>query len=139
MWMSSLNLHQREALLRLAYNVVVSDGLLDPNEEGMLDEFRAEMGLGAELELEYLELGGIEHVFDDRRSRLIALLNLLKLSYADGAFEIEEECLLKEISQTFAVSAEEFLLLDNWVKRWVGLEAEALSLIDGESIATVGR
>ena len=40
MWLSSLSDDQRHALLRLAYNVVVSDGLLDPNEEGMLEEFR---------------------------------------------------------------------------------------------------
>jgi len=131
MWMSSLSEEQRNALLRLAHNVVVSDGLLDPNEEGMLDEFRREMGLPAVEEIEYLELDGIGEVFDTRRSRIIALLNLLKLSYADGAFEIEEECLLKEISQTFAVPEAEFLLLDNWVKRLVSLESEALNLIEG--------
>ena len=40
MWLSSLEPEQRKALLGLAHNVVVSDGLLDPNEEGMLDEFK---------------------------------------------------------------------------------------------------
>ncbi len=131
MWLSSLSKAQRNALLRLAYNVVVSDGLLDPNEEGMLDEFCREMGLEPVEEIEYIELDGIGEVFDSRRVRIIALLNLLKVSYADGAFEIEEECLLKEISQCFAVSEAEFLLLDNWVKRLVSLEAEALNLIEG--------
>ena len=130
MWLSSLSEEQRNALLRLAYNVVVSDGLLDPNEEGMLDEFCREMGLEPVEEIEYIELDGIGDVFDSRRARIIALLNLLKVSYADGAFEIEEECLLKEISQCFAVSEAEFLLLDNWVKRLVSLEAEALNLIE---------
>ena len=131
MWLSSLSEEQRHALLRLAHNVVVSDGLLDPNEEGMLDEFRREMGLQPMAEIEYLELDGIGEVFDNRRARIIALLNLLKVSYADGAFEIEEECLLKEISRTFAVDDSEFLLLENWVKRLVSLETEALNLIEG--------
>ena len=130
MWLNSLRDEQRQALMRLAHNVVVSDGLLDPNEEGMLNEFRAEMEL-APSEIEYLELDGIEEIFDDRKARVIAILNLLKLSYADGAFEIEEECLLKEISQSFAVPDAEFLLLDNWVKRLVSLETEALNLIEG--------
>ena len=129
MWLSSLSDDQRHALLRLAHNVVVSDGLLDPNEEGMLDEFRREMDINLTGEVEYMELDGIGEIFDSRRSRIIALLNLLKLSYADGAFEIEEECLLKEISQTFAVDDAEFLLLDNWVKRLTTLEAEAESLM----------
>ncbi len=129
MWLSSLSDDQRHALLRLAHNVVVSDGLLDPNEEGMLDEFRREMDINLTGEVEYMELDGIGEIFDSRRSRIIALLNLLKLSYADGAFEIEEECLLKQISETFAVDDAEFLLLDNWVKRLTTLEAEAESLM----------
>jgi len=129
MWLSSLTTEQREALLGLAHNVVVSDGLLDPNEEGMLDEFRREMELKSRNELEYLELDGIESIFDSKKSRFIALINLLRLSYADGAFEIEEECLLKEICRAFAVTDEDFLLLDNWVRRLVSLEDEARNLL----------
>jgi tellurite resistance protein len=129
MWLSSLTSAQREALLGLAHNVIVSDGLLDPNEEGMLDEFRREMELSAAGEVEYLELTGIERVFDSRKSRVIALLNLLRLSYADGAFEIEEECLLKEISRAFQMADAEFLLLDNWVRRMLALEDEARGLM----------
>ena len=129
MWLTSLEPEQRKALLGLAHNVIVSDGLLDPNEEGMLDQFKREMDLNPELESDYLELDGIDEIFVSRQSRVIALLNLIRLSYADGAFEIEEECLLKEIGRTFQVSNEEFMLLDNWVRRLVALEDEARSLM----------
>lgn len=129
MWLTSLEPEQRKALLGLAHNVIVSDGLLDPNEEGMLDQFKREMDLNPELESDYLELDGIEEIFASRQSRVIALLNLIRLSYADGAFEIEEECLLKEIGRTFEVSDEEFMLLDNWVRRLVALEDEARGLM----------
>lgn len=129
MWLSSLSTAQREALMGLAHNVVVSDGLLDPNEEGMLNEFRREMELNPTDHSEYLELDGIEKVFDTRKTRIVVLLNLLRLSYADGAFEIEEECLLKEVSRAFGVTDAEFLLLDNWVRRLLSLEEEALGII----------
>ena len=125
MWLTSLSDDQREALLGLAHNVVVSDGLLDPNEEGMLDDFRREMELTAQEEVEYLELDGIADVFESRQSRVVAVLNLLKLSYADGAFEIEEECLLKEICRAFEIKDDEFILLDNWIRRMIALEEEA--------------
>jgi len=125
MWLSSLTAGQRSTLLRLAHNVVVSDGLLDPNEELMLDEFKREMALKPDADANYIELHGIERIFDSPRSRTIALLNLLKLSYVDGAFEIEEECFLKELSRAFGVDNAEFLLLDNWVRRLVSLEREA--------------
>ncbi|MFU8817762.1 MAG: hypothetical protein ACNA7W_20645 [Pseudomonadales bacterium] len=129
MWLASLLPEQRQALLGLAHNVMVSDGLVDPNEEGMLDEFKREMELHPATEAEYLELAGIENIFDGRKCRVIALLNLIRLSYADGAFEVEEECLLKEISRTFEISDADFLLLDNWVRRLLALETEARALM----------
>ena len=130
MWLSSLSIDQRHALLRLAHNVIVSDGLLDPNEEDMLFELKREMALSDVGEVEYLELDGIQNVFQDRRSRIIVVINLLKLSYVDGAFEIEEECLLKEIARTFDITDQDFLLLDNWVRRLTALEDEVTALFE---------
>ena len=130
MWLSSLSNDQRHALLRLAHNVIVSDGLLDPNEEDMLFELKREMALSDVGELEYLELDGIQNVFQDRRSRIIVVVNLLKLRYVDGAFEIEEECLLKEIARTFDITDQDFLLLDNWVRRLTALEDEVTALFE---------
>ncbi|MAI16849.1 MAG: hypothetical protein CMP94_05670 [Gammaproteobacteria bacterium] len=125
MWLSSFSTDQRHAMLGLAHNVIVSDGLLDPNEEGMLLELKQEMGLSEVEELDYLELEGIQDVFQDKRSRMVVVINLIKLSYVDGAFEIEEECLLKEIASSFDISDNDFLLLDNWVRRLSALEEEA--------------
>jgi len=127
MWLSSLSKKQRQALIGLAHNVVVSDGVLDPNEEMMIDEFKREMALSPKLQPEYLSLEGMEEVFDNRRARIIAILNLLRLSYVDGAFEIEEECLLRDLSRRFDIDDGEFLLLDNWVKRMKTMEDEALA------------
>jgi tellurite resistance protein len=132
MWLSTLKRDQQEAMLRLAHNVIVSDGLLDPNEEGMLEAFRREMGVAKDFQVEYLELEGIEKVFPDRQSRLIVLVNLCKLSYADGAFEIEEECLINEIRKAFDISEGHFALLENWSKRMSLLEAEGAAMLDME-------
>ncbi len=129
MWLAKLTDEQRRALLGLAHNVVVSDGILDPNEEGMLSEFKAEMGYAPDYELDYLPLDGIDGVFESRASRVVAMINLLRLSYSDGAFEIEEECLLKEVSRAFELGEQEFQLLDNWVRRWLALQSEALALM----------
>ncbi|MEX2561553.1 MAG: alpha-amylase family glycosyl hydrolase, partial [Pirellulales bacterium] len=74
------------------------DGLLDPNEERMLADFKREMELAPDTETDYVDMAGIETVFDSSRSRRIALINLIHLSYVDGALEIEEECLLRELA-----------------------------------------
>ena len=128
MWLSNLNKDQHQALIRLAHNVIVSDGLLDPNEEGMFDLMKKEMGIENSQEVEYLSLDGIETIFPDRKARIIALINLIRIGYVDGAFEIEEECLLRDLANSFDIELDEFELLDNWVKRLVGLEKEAQAL-----------
>lgn len=129
MWLDSLTAQQCQTLFGLAHNVVVSDGLLDPNEERMMNQFRREMDLRPELEAEYLPLEGVDKIFATERSRTIALLNLIHLSYCDGAFEIEEECFLRELGTQFEISDERFQLLDNWVRRLRALEDEVASLL----------
>ena len=128
MWLSNLSKDQHQALIRLAHNVIVSDGLLDPNEEGMFDLMKKEMGIEISDEVEYLSLDGIETTFPDRKTRIIVLINLIRIGYVDGAFEIEEECLLRDLANSFDIELDEFELLDNWVKRLVGLEKEAQAL-----------
>ena len=130
MWLSQLSGEQQETMLRLAHNVIVSDGLLDPNEEGMLEAFRREMRVSADFQVEYLELEGISRVFSERKERLIVLMNLCKLSYADGAFEIEEECLINEIRKAFDVSEAQFDMLQGWIKRMTLLESEGAALLE---------
>ena len=130
MWLSQLSVEQQETMLRLAHNVIVSDGLLDPNEEGMLEAFRREMDVSADFQVEYLELEGISRVFSERKERLIVLMNLCKLSYADGAFEIEEECLINEIRKAFDVSEAQFDMLQGWIKRMTLLESEGAALLE---------
>ncbi|RPG45443.1 MAG: TerB family tellurite resistance protein [Gammaproteobacteria bacterium TMED134] len=129
MWLASLSDTQRQTLMRLAHNVIVSDGLLDPNEEGMLDAFRREMELAPSTELEYLELEGIDAIFPNKRERLVVLFNLCRLSYADGAFEVEEECLLNEIRRAFGVTEEEFQAIDEWTGRFSSLMEEARDML----------
>lgn len=135
MWLSSLTEQQRDALLGLAHDVVVSDGLLDPNEEDMMDEFKREMALKPDVISDYLELDGIGEIFDSRRARVVAILNLLRLSYVDGAFEIEEECLLKEVARAFDINDEDFVRMDDWVKRLLALEEEARAAMRGLNAA----
>ena len=129
MWLEALTDAQRQALLRLAHNVIVSDGVLHPNEELLINEFRREMDLHPLDPIEYIDLNGLEETFDSPRARSIAILNLIHISYVDGAFEIEEECLLRQLARQFEIDEPRFLLMDNWVRRMLALEQEARSFM----------
>ena len=125
MFLSNLTEQQRETFICLAHNVVVSDGELTVGEKVMMDNMRKEMNLDPGFVAHYVPIDGMEDIFQTRRLRAIVMLSLIQLSYADGAFEIEEQCLLRDLCKLFDISEDEFALIDNWVKRLISLEREA--------------
>ncbi len=125
MFLSSLTESQKETFFCLAHNVVVSDGELTVGEQVMMEEMRREMGLDDDLEPHYVDTQGMEHIFESRRARIIVLISLIRLGYADGAFEIEEQSFLKVLCKLFEIDDAEFILVENWVRRLIALESEA--------------
>ena len=125
MHLSSLTDTQKETFFCLAHNVVVSDGELTVGEQVMMEEMRREMGLAVDLEPHYVDTQGMELIFDTKRVRTIVLISLIRLGYADGAFEIEEQSFLKVLCKLFEIDNSEFNLIENWVRRYIALEKEA--------------
>ena len=125
MFLETLNQEQKEAFMCLAYDVAVSDGDLALGEEAMMQDMRREMNLDEHFEPRYLDIEGIETVFTSKKSRSIAMISLIRLGYADGAFEIEEQCFLEDLCRAFEITSEDFKLIDNWVRRLISLEREA--------------
>ncbi|MEX0941277.1 MAG: TerB family tellurite resistance protein [Pseudomonadales bacterium] len=134
MFLASLTLEQKEAFICLAHNVVVSDGDLSVGERVMMDTMRTEMNLPDSFEAKYITLEGIEEIFDTRRSRTIAMLALIHLGYADGAFEVEEQCFIADLCRAFEISESDFGLIQNWVRRYIALEREAQSLMTSSQV-----
>ena len=122
MFLSSLTLKQKETFLCLAYNVVVSDGDLTVGEELMMEEMSREMNMDRSFIPHYVELDGVEMVFQTRKARVTVMIALIRLGYADGAFEVEEQSFLKVLCEAFEITEADFALIDNWVKRLVALE-----------------
>lgn len=125
MFLSDLNDTQKEAFICLAHDVVVSDGELSPGEEAMMEQLKREISLPASFEPHYIPIEGIESIFDTRKSRVAIVIALIRLGYADGAFEIEEQFLLKEVCTIFDINQQEFTIIENWVLRLIALQDEA--------------
>jgi uncharacterized tellurite resistance protein B-like protein len=125
MYLHELTSEQKEAFICLAHNVVVSDGELSPGEHQMMEQLKREISLSGDFEPHYIPVEGIEHLFDSRKSRIAVIIALIRLGYADGAFEIEEQFLLQEVCKLFEVSEQDFSMIENWVRRLNALEEEA--------------
>lgn len=129
MFLYELTSKQKETFICLAYVVVVADGDLSPDEQSMMDELRREIALPESFEPHYIALEGIDEIFNDRRARVATLIALIRLGYADGKFEIEEQLVVKEVCALFGVSEEEFARIENWVRRLISLQKEAHSFL----------
>ncbi len=129
MFLASLTRSQQRACFHLAYSVVVSDGELAAGEDQLMAEMRREMALPDDFEAGYIAVEGQKQVFDTRRAQTIVLITLVRLAYADGAFEIEEQCFIHDLANEFDLSDNEFRLIDNWVKRLRSLQEEAWTLM----------
>ena len=129
MFLSSLTDSQKETFFCLAHDVVVSDGELNVGEQVMMEEMRREMSLDDRLEPHYVDVHGMEKIFDTKRARIIVLIALIRLGYADGAFEIEEQSFLKVLCELFEIDDTEFVLVENWVRRLIALEKEACDFL----------
>lgn len=125
MFLHELSDQQREAFMCLAHDIVVSDGELSPGETLLMEKLRRETGVDESFNPSYLAIDGIEKIFDTRRARVAIVIALIRLAYADGAFEIEEQFLLKDICKAFSISEPDFGQIENWVRRLIALEKEA--------------
>ncbi len=128
MLLGTLNNEQKELFLHLAHSVVVSDGELNTGEALLMDAMRQEMGLSDTLEPHYVEAEGTELVFNSARARVVCLIELLRLAYSDGAFEIEEQGFIGLLCNQFAIDDDSFRRIDHWVRRLIALEEEVLDL-----------
>ena len=125
MFLNELDQNQKEAFICLAHVVVVSDGELSSGEQLMMGELKREIGLSSEFEPHYMAIDGIGEIFNTKSSRVATIIALIRLGYADGAFEIEEQFLLREISVIFEITESDFTIIENWVRRLIALEKEA--------------
>jgi len=90
----------------------------------MKDELKRAVGLSSEFDPHYMAIDDIGEIFNTRNATVATIIALIQLGYADGAFEIEEQCLLKEVCATFEVTESDFTSIENRVPRLIALEKE---------------
>ena len=125
MFLALLTDEQKKIFFCLAHDVVVSDGELSVGEQVMMEDMRREMNLSPDFEAQYLPLDGVDTIFDSKRSQATVLISLIRLAYADGAVEIEEQFLIKSLCTLFNTTDADLYLMENWVRRLIALEREA--------------
>ncbi len=130
MFLGLLTAEQKQALAVLAHRLVAADGVVVRDEWKALGALRAELR-HVDPALEDLEEDQLARLFDSRRARIVALLELLRIARADDDYCLDEESLVTLVAHEMGVDAADLERVDRWVVEHLAQLERAFRLMDG--------
>lgn len=126
MFLADLNHEQRRAFLSIARAMTEVDGLKE-EEEQLLRFFEIESGVSLD-DAPDGDPTTFTSLFEDRRSQVSLLLELIGLGYTDAEYTEAEAAFVRTFAEAFSIPTEELDVFENWVLRQLSLYEEAESL-----------
>lgn len=130
-----LTQEQRESLLKILVNMAAVDHNISVEEEKFLIEWATEWRLPLDLTPEETEDDlALLSAFDSFAAKVIALQEMVKLSYQDGHFGDEE----REKVQLFSIrlgihNANVINEINRWVRRWYDWHYEGEQMLEADT------
>ena len=125
MFLSELTELQKIAFHNIAKQLIFSDEILDMNEARLLTILESEMDFSGR------EIPAIENldeslsVFDTKKSKAIAVLELLNLAIIDDDFNTDESVFIQKIADSLKISPMDYTEMKWWAKKKADLDKEA--------------
>jgi uncharacterized tellurite resistance protein B-like protein len=131
MFLHMLNDEQKRAFAALALKLTAADGAVVGREAAKLRALAGEMNLDLE-ELDSntnADVATLAAAFTDRRSKIVALLELFGFAYSDTSFQAVEQSIVAEAARAMNVSGDELKRLETWVGQHVEHVRQAFALM----------
>jgi uncharacterized tellurite resistance protein B-like protein len=132
---------QRESLLKLLVNMAAVDHDISVEEEKFLIEWATEWKLSLDLTPEDVEEDAVLlSAFDSFAAKVIALQEMVKLSYQDGHFGDEEREKVQAISIRLGIhNASVINEINRWVRRWYDWHFEGEKMLEADTWMNLAR
>lgn len=123
MFADRLTQAQRQVVYDLAANLAAADNDISDEEVQYLKDFSSAYGIEYSLEKSDINLDELIQQLDTKMAKIIALQELIKISYKDGHFGDEEQDKVLMIAQKIGLNDAELMIrIENWVRQgfdWV--------------------
>ena len=129
MFLHMLNDDQKRAFAALALKLTAADGAVVGREAAKLRALAGEMNLDLEGWDSSADVATLAASFTDRRSKVVALLELLGFAYSDTSFQPVEASMVNEVARAMNVSENDLKRLEAWVGQHVSHVREAFALM----------
>ena len=93
MFVQNLNPTQQEILLKLADDLMLSDGVKDQREEDLIRIIKSQCNADISSKKEF-ELSGLANLFVSKKAKVSLLLELIGLAHADGDYGKEDQTIV---------------------------------------------
>ncbi|MCL5796609.1 MAG: TerB family tellurite resistance protein [Gammaproteobacteria bacterium] len=132
---------QRESLLKLLVNMAAIDHDISVEEERFLIEWATEWQLPLDLTPEEVEDDAVLlSAFDGFAAKVIALQEMVKLSYQDGHFGDEERGKVQLFSIKLGIqNANVINEINRWVRRWYDWHFEGEQMLEADTWMNLAR
>jgi uncharacterized tellurite resistance protein B-like protein len=129
MFLLRLTKSQQTAFLSLAYDLVTADGSTAMGEVTALNRLMLEIGLHPDDPFNRMVFEEAAGRFDTRTSRVIALLELSALAYADRTTSVVEDAVIQRLAVFWKVEKETLDEIESWALRHRKLLDDGLGMI----------
>lgn len=124
MFLHLLNDPQKASFLVFAHKLAMCDGEDSPEEEATLAAIQEEMEVSIDVSMDEV-LGDLDvSAFNTADARIIAMLELLMLAYADNYIHEAEADLVSDLAYRFGLSQSALDRLVDWTSRALALGAQ---------------
>ncbi|HEX8299507.1 MAG TPA: TerB family tellurite resistance protein [Rubricoccaceae bacterium] len=134
MFLHDLSPEQRRAFLVLARQVIDADRRLAIQEVERLDRLYLEAGMPAEMADAPGGVGDVNLLFPSDRARIVVVLELLLVAYADGRLDPRETEAVREVAARLGLDAATWEDATDWARRYQDLLDEADTLGQGKPV-----
>jgi hypothetical protein len=125
MFLNLLENEEKKAFAVLAERMIQTDGIVVGSEAVAIAALKGEMGI-ASADAGDLSVEELAGVFASRRSKVVALLELIGLGYSDTSFHVTERSLVWTAAAGMGVTADELAHLEGWVQKYVELVRQGM-------------
>ena len=134
MFLHELSPEQRRAFLVLARQIIDADKRLAIQEVERLDRLYVEAGVPAETADAPHSVGDLNLLFPSDRARVVVVLDLLLVGYADGRLDPREAQAVRDVAARLGVDAATWEDALEWARRYHALLGEADALGKGKGV-----
>ncbi|MGB0683174.1 MAG: hypothetical protein ACPGOV_10720 [Magnetovibrionaceae bacterium] len=117
MFLNLLNEDQKATFLGIALKLVRADGRIVDEEFSLMSAVQTELGWDVQPDVWALDQLDTLEQFDDRRSRMVVMMELYLLAVCDGALPPEEVEIFDVLARSFGMDDETQAEALNWARQ----------------------